>query len=281
MKDLDKFQLKSIKKNFDKFGYVKVTNVINKRIIIDLQKTIYLRFLNYLTKTKHKNVKSFSSINFHKELLILKKNNPQKFGSFFDSVQYSLNIYKIFGSKKFLGLVSNIMNVDQKKISFNGVSIRIDAPRDRKKVVSWHQERGYYHQNRSGNKGMFCWIPLMNITKNSGALNVCRKSSLEGFVKTKRKLYEKYSSKYAIKSNIIKKYTIDIPTPKISDVLFLNNNTIHRSGKNISKYFRFTILIRFHDLSDKYYLPFSSKYIYNKYEINRMIKLGLDLSDLQ
>ena len=103
---------------------------------------------------------------------------------------------------------------------------------------------------------------------------------IEGFIKTKRQLYEKYTSKHAIKSHIIKKYKIDIPTPKISDVLFLNNNTIHRSGKNNSKYFRFTILIRFHDLSDKYYLPFANKYIYNDYEIDRMKKLGLDLSDL-
>ena len=72
MKDLNKFQLKSIKKDFDKYGYVKVKNVIDKRIIYDLRKTIYFRFLNYLTKTKQKKIRSFSSVNFHKELLNLK-----------------------------------------------------------------------------------------------------------------------------------------------------------------------------------------------------------------
>lgn len=128
---------------------------------------------------------------------------------------------------------------------------------------------------------MFCWIPLMNIPKDLGALNGCRKSSSEGFINLNKKLYEKYSSKYAIKSNIIKKYKIDTPTTKISDVLFLNNHTIHRSGKNSSKYFRFTMLIRFHDLSDKYYLPFSTKTIYNSYEINNIKKLGFNINDLR
>ena len=47
--------------------------------------------------------------------------------------------------------------------------------------------------------------------------------------------------------------------------------------KNTTKYFRFVLLIRFHDLSDKYYLPFKTLSIYNKYEINKMKKKGLDL----
>ena len=46
-------------------------------------------------------------------------------------MQCSLNIYKIFGGKKFLRLVSKIMNLDQEKISEN-----TDVDKSSKKLAS-------------------------------------------------------------------------------------------------------------------------------------------------
>ena len=110
------------------------------------------------------------------------------------------------------------------------------------------------------------WLPLINIDKSIGPLEVCDKSSLDGFIKVKRKVFKKknYSPQFKINDKIARNYKVTKLYTNISDVLFLNKNTIHRSGKNNSKKFRFSLLIRFHDLSDSDYLSHKTKIILQK-----------------
>ena len=164
-------------------------------------------------------------------------------------------------------------------MSFNGENIRMDMPNDRLHSLSWHQDRSYYMQNYDGNKGLVCWIPLMNIKKSLGPLQICSRSHIDGFINN-FKSYRKNNSSTQKKIEINKKYKIINSTVKEGDALFLSKNTIHASGKNISNLIRFSLQVRIHDLMDENYLSFRYKIIYNESDIKEMKKKGLNTSNI-
>jgi ectoine hydroxylase-related dioxygenase (phytanoyl-CoA dioxygenase family) len=273
--------LKIIKKKFDKYGYVKISNVINKEEILRLQKTIYYTFQKYKSFKIKK--KLFDNTKFHEALITLRKDNPDSFGSFYDTIQSSINLYNIVTNKKLINIVSKISGLNKESLSFNGENVRMDGPNDKKNSLGWHQDRAYYFQNRDGNKGLICWIPLLKIFNELGPLEICESSAKDGFIKVPRKKYKKkrYSPQFKINERMVKNYKKIRILADVGDILLLNKNTIHKSGKNSSKKFRFSLQIRFHDMSDKNYLPHKNTMIYNKYEINKMKNNSIDISDIQ
>jgi ectoine hydroxylase-related dioxygenase (phytanoyl-CoA dioxygenase family) len=268
---------------FNQNGYLVIKNIINKNVIDQIQESIYLRASNYIPKLKKIYDKNFYKKDFHKALLEFRLKNPSGFGSFYDSMQKNILIYKILCTPALIKIVSKIMKKDLKQISFNGENIRMDAPYDKKNSLGWHQDRAYYFQNRDGNKGLVCWLPLIDISAKIGPLKVCSKSHELGLILTKKKKFNKkgYSDQFEIKSSLVKNYKIISPLIRTTDVLLINKNTIHASGKNISDLFRFSMQARFHDLSDQDYLSFNYKLNYNSYDINRMKNKNIDVSDIQ
>ena len=270
-----------IKKKFDKDGFVKINNVIKKEDILRLQKTICYTFQKYKSFKIKK--KLFDNANFHEALITLRKDNPDSFGSFYDTIQSSINLYNIVANKRLINIVSKISGLSKENLSFNGENVRMDGPYDKKNSLGWHQDRAYYFQNRDGDKGLVCWIPLSKIFNELGPLEICKSSAKDGFIKVIRKKYKKkgYSPQFKINERMVKKYRKIRVLADLGDILLINKNTIHKSGKNTSKKFRFSLQIRFHDMSDKNYLPHKNTMIYNKYEINRMGNNGIDISDIQ
>ena len=270
-------------KFFQKNGYLIIKNCISKKSIKQIQKSIYLRATKYLPKLNKIYSGNFYNSDFHANLLEFRKKNPQGFGSFYDSIQKNFLLYKILCESNLSKIISQIMKKDLSQISFNGENVRMDAPFDKKNSLGWHQDRAYYFQNRDGNRGLVCWLPLINITPKIGPLKVCQKSHELGLIITKKKKYKKkgYSDQFKIKNSLVKPYKIISPFINTSDVILFNKNTIHASGKNISNFFRFSLQARFHDLSDQDYLSFNYKLNYNAYDIEKMKNNNIDISDSQ
>lgn len=170
---------------FENDGYIVLKKVISKKKIFQLQKTIFNRSKIYLNNNK--SLKSFNDMNFHKYLIKLKKKKPKRFGSFYDSIQKSLEIYSIMTDEKLISEVNSITKLKKENLSINGENIRIDLPNDKLHSLNWHQDRSYYFQNRDGNKGLVLWIPLINITKKIGPLKAYAKSHKLGFVSNYQK----------------------------------------------------------------------------------------------
>ena len=265
-------------KSFIEDGYLVVKNLISKNQIKKIQKTIINRSKNYLDTSKI--FKNFYDKSFHAGLISLKRNKPERFGSFYDSLQKSLELYSIILNKKILSKVSKLSKLELGNLSFNGENIRMDLPHDKLHHVDWHQDRSYYFQNRDGNKGLVCWIPLMNMKKNLGPLKICKKSHIDGFVGNYKKSRKKNSSTQR-KITINKKYKIINKPVEEGDVLFLSKNTIHASGNNISNFLRFSLQVRIHDLMDQNYLSFRHKIVYNESDIKIMKAKGINISDIE
>ena len=274
-------KLRSNKRNiFESNGYIILKNIILKKKISQIQKVIFNRAKIYLNNNK--SFKSFNDINFHKDLIKLKIKNPKRFGSFYDSIQKSLEIYSIMTDEKLISEVSSITKLKKENLSINGENIRIDIPNDKLHSLNWHQDRSYYFQNRDGNKGLVLWIPLINITKKIGPLKACAKSHKLGFVSNyQKKTSNRQSSTQRIVSFDEKKFKVLSLKVNCGDAILLNKNTIHASGKNISNLIRFSLQIRVHDLMDPDYLSFRYKIFYNLNDIKLLKKKGVDTSDIE
>ncbi len=270
---------KSKQKFYNKNGFVLIKNLLSKSNLKKIQKTILNRSKNYFKDNKIYN--SIYDENFHSQLMHLKKFNPKKFGSLYDSIQRSLQIYSIICETKLIKYICKLTNLKKENISFNGENIRMDLPNDKLHHLEWHQDRSYYFQNRDGNKGLVCWIPLINLSKKNGPLQVCIASHKNGFISNYKKFRK--NKKYSFQRKVKKQshYKIFSKPLKEGDVLFMNKNTIHASGKNTSKLIRFSLQVRVHDLMDPDYLSFRYKIIYNQNDINLMIKKGLNVDDLE
>jgi ectoine hydroxylase-related dioxygenase (phytanoyl-CoA dioxygenase family) len=273
-------KLKINKRNiFENSGYIILKKIIKKKKIHQIQKTIFNRAKIYLN---NKSFKSFNDINFHKDLIKLKKKNPKRFGSFYDSIQKSLEIYSIASDDRLISQVSSITKLNKENLSISGENIRIDVPNDKKHSLDWHQDRSYYFQNRDGNKGLVLWIPLINITKKIGPLKACAKSQKLGFISNYQiKRSNKQSSTQRIVSFDEKSFEVLSLRVNCGDAILLNKNTIHASGKNISNLIRFSLQIRVHDLMDPDYLSFRYKIFYNLNDIKLFKKKGIDTSDIE
>jgi|TARA_B100001964_G_scaffold176693_1_gene194684 ectoine hydroxylase-related dioxygenase (phytanoyl-CoA dioxygenase family) len=158
--------------------------------------------------------------------------------------------------------------------------MRMDIPHCKFHNLDWHQDRSYYFQNRDGNKGLVCWIPLMNVNKKLGPLKIYEKSHKDGFIRNYKKSRKKNSSTQR-KIKINKKYKLINKEAKEGDVIFLSKNTIHASGQNITNLLRFSLQVRIHDLMDIDYLSFRHKIIYNESDIKIMKNKGINISDIE
>ncbi len=274
-------KLRNNKRNiFENNGYIILKKIISKKKISQIQKVIFNRSKFYLNNNK--GFKSFNDINFHKDLIKLKIKNPKRFGSFYDSIQKSLEIYSIMTDEKLISEISSITKLKKENLSINGENIRIDLPNDKLHSLNWHQDRSYYFQNRDGNKGLVLWIPLINITKKIGPLKACAKSHKLGFISNyRKKISNRQSSIQRIVSFNEKNFKVLNLNVNCGDAILLNKNTIHASGKNISNLIRFSLQIRVHDLMDPDYLSFRYKIFYNLNDIRLLKKKGIDTSDIE
>ena len=274
-------KLRNNKRNFfEENGFIILKNIISKKKINQIQKAIISRSKIYLNKKT--NIKSFNDKNFHKDLIKLKKKDPKKFGSFYDSVQKSLVLYSILTDNKLISEVCFVSKLKKENISINGENIRMDMPHDKLHKLDWHQDRSYYFQNRDGNKGLVIWIPLINITNKIGPMKACEKSHKLDFISNyQKKISSRNSSTQRSVDFDKKNFKIINLNVNCGDVILMSKNTIHASGANISNLIRFSLQIRAHDLMDPDYLSFRYKIYYNLNDIKQMKKKGIDVSDVE
>ena len=90
----------------------------------------------------------------------------------------------------------------------------------------------------------------------------------------KKKSKNKLSSrKITISNNKIKKYLNNIEHFNINqgDILLMNLDMVHRSGKNLSNKFRITLLGRYHNSKSNDFNPGLNLYKYANKNINKKI----------
>ena len=272
--------LKSIKKNYIKNGYVILKNFFSKKQIYELEKAIIKNAIKIIPN-KSINQLSVSDLKFNKELINLKKNDPKIFGSFYDSLQHNAKLYQMFSMQKISRVLKHLNNKGLEEFCLSNIGVRMDVPFDTRHKYSWHQDRAYYPQNRDGNKGMLIWAPISVLKKDIGPLKIKPKSHKLGFYYVKKTKKKNYSPQYTLPKKKLSKFKTINLNIKPSDVAFINFHTYHASGSNISKKIRFAIQARYSDTTDQDFLPFAFNVFYNSLIKKKLNKKGFSLKDVQ
>ena len=256
--------------NYKKNGFILIKGVLNKSDFKELHQSIVRIFNKFSKKKINKN--DLSHIKLNKALIELRKKNPKKFSYFFDSLQTTTSILKFWTSDKVLKIVKYISNEKLQCFSATDLLLRVDSPVDEKNKLKWHQDSGYFRQNKNGVNGINCWAPLVNLTLDMGPLEILSKSHNLGLVKVKKKRSKNYGSlQRTLPKTLTNKYKIINYEMNMGDILFMNMDLVHRSGSNVSSKFRFSALCRFHKILKKDFNPGLNIYRYSNKKLNKEV----------
>lgn len=251
-------------------GFILVKGVFNKKDFLNLNKTIIetaKKFLSTTTKINFINDKFFNL-----KLIKLRKTKPKKFAKFFDTLQTSVSLINFWTNNKIIPLVEKIMLCKKEAISATDMLLRVDSPIDERNNLDWHQDSSYFKQNKYGHNGLNCWAPLTNLKFNMGPLEFLENSHKLGSIKVKKQRKGKFGSlQRKIPEKITKKFKLRKYEMKLGDVLFMNMDTLHRSGYNTSGFFRITSICRYHNTLVKDFNSGLNIYRYSDKKLNKKI----------
>tara|TARA_B110000438_G_scaffold276858_1_gene298980 strand:+ start:673 stop:1536 length:864 start_codon:yes stop_codon:yes gene_type:complete len=270
--------------DFKKDGYTIIRNIIPNKTINTLLENIsqlYCKFSNESEDEIKKLDEPFNQSIFHEKLINFRKEEPELFGAIYDSLKTSVALNQILMNDLVIDNVAKFLNVTPSDLSVSEPMCRLDVPEDKRNIISWHQERSFFPQNRDGLKGLVSWIPLSDIDEEMGAIHICPKSHEEGFLgfKKEEKENESYTTQIVVPQEKIKKYEDVVVPVKKGDAVFFNMLLFHRSGRNVSNKIRFAIQGRFHTMTSEDFIPFELNNYYNPF-IKQKLEKKFDCSDI-
>jgi len=227
-----------LKKSYDNDGYVVVKKFIRSTEI----KKIKGNLLNYINKNRHlligrdiavvKNTNKINSISNLKNWAYIKQvQNKKKIK----------DLAKIFLGKKIKNFGSELFAKPAK--------VGLPAP--------IHQDN--YYWNILNGEGITVWIALDNSNKKNGAVFYYKKSHKVGLLDHQLSKVRGLSQELKDKS-ILKKFKKNSPNLKPGDALVHNCMIIHGSNKNLSKFNRTGLTMRFISASSKFNTENKKKY---------------------
>ena len=247
-------------------GFLVLKNILSATEKKIIAKAFYRVLSKYLKIDKNFSNLNFSNASLHKKLIDFRKKNPRKFSDLYLELGLNASLRSIFYSKKFLNMFSKILKTKKEFVLINGFMLRLDAPFDKRNVLPWHLDAPYYeHTDPIYNAGV-CWMPLTNNSFDNGTVRFIPGSNKS---KVNPKTL-KFTRKSKLSAAVIKipvskeeKKLIKDVNASFGDVGIFHMHLKHKSGENISKKFRLTLICRFHDTSEKFNIG-KEMYIYNK-----------------
>ena len=261
----------SVLKKYNSSGFCIIKNVLTKRKIQNIQEVIIDRVnLDFNGNFKKSD---FDKNFFHKFLLNKRKESPKKFSKFYSSLQTNVNIFAISSDKKIKNFVKGILQIKKDHLNCSDFLLRADAPLDTRNSLDWHQDSSYFKRTKDLADCCVIWIPLQKIDNKIGPLNLISSSHLLGGLPFKRVQKNLYSSpQNKINNKFFKNKKITKFNMSMGDILLMDSRIIHRSGKNLSNKFRFTILTRMVSSFNKTFIPGRLIYQYNDEYNKKLLK---------
>ena len=273
-------------KEFTENGFVVIRNIIDKKRISLVMENIYKLYCKFSNDESSffGMEKPWNTNLFHEKLVELRKNDRESFGAIYDSLKTSLSVTHLVTEDKVIQYAAEFLKTSVSDLAISEPMCRLDVPNDKRNNLGWHQEQSYFPQNRNGLNGLVCWIPLVDITEEMGAIHITPKSFLEGAIKlhgdndTKKDSLK--STQINVPEKLVEKYDDVVVPVNEGDVVFFNMLMFHRSGKNLSSKIRFAIQSRIHIATADDFCPFELINYYNPFVKQKLIEKNYDCSDI-
>ena len=250
---------------FKKNGYVILKDFFPVEQIEDLKKDAKNIFLKQFTRnnyTKKLFLDDISENEFNQLIFRLFKEDPETLFNCGKQVQHLISLHKLSISDKVIQLLKNyglinpiistrpVMFFNHPKLAKSKVYHTVDAHQD------WRSMQGSLNS-------MVIWVPLMNVDKSLGALEILPGSHLKGL------MAKNIESGFGMVNLSRDEKNEFIPVElNTGDALLFSSFLIHQSGNNISDRPRWSCHFRFNDLDDDSFIErkFPHAYIYKPIE---------------
>jgi len=254
------------KDNYLNDGVIKI-NLVTE----DMSAPLFETFIDILNKYLRKN--KFNQLDenvlvgwddqlLHAALLELRTTSPTDFGHFYNTINLSASLHKIFYGEELLEVVAQLLDTPSTNLCLTGLMMRVDSPVDRRNSLNWHQDSSYYLQNANGKNGLVCWAPMHEVNRNNGTLQFLKGSHKLGNVKVESSTKERFSEQREIDDSIARNFEKNDLVANLGDVFFLSMDIIHRSGVNQSDQFRVVAGARYHNMYVSDFHTGELRYIY-------------------
>lgn len=245
------------KKSFEEKGFLVLENFFSddelKRFENTLRKIIKIQIKK--AKKMYPEFKgSFDGKELDEGIMELDKNYHEFIADIYDTI-YSTSAFLALSSKKEISYCINqlIGREIEEPLYIDQSRCRIDSPFDpNKKKCGWHQEIFYYVP-----KSHFVqtWAPLIHDAKKEmGAIEACI-GSHKKIAKQSKTNPENEKYQYIVDESEIEKYEREIMELNLGSILIFDSKLIHRSGNNISKKVRYSLVGINHNLDNEFFIP--------------------------
>ena len=260
-------QLLTNKKNminieeYKKNGYFLIPNLIDAAEIDHIRNQAKEIFLIQLLRLGVVTKPAISESEFEAALYKLFEQDFQQLIYCGKQLQHLISLHSLSLSDKILskltelGIEFPIINV-RPVIFFNNAKLG-------KRDVDWkkppHQD---FRTTQGSIDSIVVWIPLIDISKDLGALEIIPGSHMKGLLE-----YETNNDYHTLKSSNEKDFvTVEI---KKGDALFFSTLLVHRSGNNITDKIRWSCHFRYNNIKDKTFIErgFPHTYLYKPEDI--------------
>jgi len=227
-------------------GYL-ITESVPLSYLMELKETL----INLVKRSYSKNIGTIRIGDYEENNLInqlfieLENKNHSYITKIYDSIRLTTSYFNVVNSKEHIDYCKKLLQVEKDADLFiNSMSIRMDPPSSKTFSYGWHTDADV---NIKKSDFVQSWIPLGNINKELGGLEIIEKSHIKEF-KTEYtdRIREAVNKGNRLKDPIVYRtphdtkiitpeYVQKILTPIFGQTIFFSNKLMHRSGINKSK----------------------------------------------
>ena len=245
-------------KSFADNGYVVLDNFFTKIELLEFRNMLTHVIRKYLKDAKEKYpdrvIEDFEGKELDEGVNMLEELNHQYIADIYDTIYQTSQFLRITSKKEISQNINQIIGRElDDPLYIDQSRCRIDTPFDpHMKKCGWHQEVFYYVPK---SEFVQIWAPLIHdATVENGAVEVCvgshNKIAKQSNVKREN---EKYP--FIVDELDVLKYEKQVMEIKLGQLLIFSSKLIHRSGNNISKKVRYSLVGINHNLDNKFFSP--------------------------
>jgi ectoine hydroxylase-related dioxygenase (phytanoyl-CoA dioxygenase family) len=239
-----------------KDGLVVIENVVGAERRENVLRALAGVFRKYCPETAMVPT-AWDSLEFHQRLVRFRQEAPKRFGAMYDTLQDCLALQQLFVDAKVLEAVGALLAEQPAGLTTTGLMLRMDPPSDSRNSLAWHQEASYYRQNVEATNGLVVWSPMLDMTTAMGPVQFCRGSHQAGLfqMQHKEKSDAQTSEQFRVEDDVIARFEVVAPLLNAGSLVAFTMHSIHRSGKNVSRFIRFSCAARYHRIFASDFLP--------------------------
>jgi hypothetical protein len=184
---------------------------------------------------------------FDLPLVTMVREHRASVGILYDAVKKIQSYVRLACDQRHAELAATLLGTPFPGFANRGYGIRMDHPHEDRFLTQLHQD---YVSQMCGPSGVVLWSPLRDVTDDLGPLELFPGSHREGILPIRKLGTASQDYIIACEADVLARYPVIRPLPRVGDLLVADFLLLHRSGPNRSGRTRWAMLSRYFDFLD-------------------------------